>query len=1434
MTEIVPASITTTIAPSSSTSVVLNQAKKLISLTRSSDGQLRDRYSSYFPDYGDEPPLDLKSVLSREFASYNLSAFPDPYSESGSNFQESPDQTFNYNIGSDDSTHDGSFSEPKGNDILSNDEQRLALPLVGLVPASNGGPLDPAKIQEGADTINIVLSPTFGVEDESTGDITIIPQSEMSRLRANISDLTGLDVDRLVEEVSAVVGKIDAPLRVEEQHTQILRHEGARPKFKYTETTAQVVPSDDPHDPFIKVLSKKIEDGEIGGELGELISSGSSGNVASRRDSMTPSATNGDDVKVNVTTKTNIVNIFTFNIILSNSTAKNFSIDRTSPFKTNIETTATVDAGPNQSTLSVYKYSANEEGKDKSKGPGDPNTPELDKWLKILLKHQVSGKRGEGSLIQEAILKDASLLQLPGGLPSRPFYRKVDDKEDDSKPDSSEASAVTTEKNDIGPLGYTLAPTSANQSSGTLDGIVKFVESMGVGAIPTIFAGAIATYPFWMPLLAGGRRRRRREAPAKVDIPENWLSYLLGTRFGHNAKMSKRSTTATTPTTTTTTMSTFEVPLFTTTTNLHLVDSTLEPAETARTFLGKNFYPTTATTLTTVSQGGNSFQISKIKLAGPPIPPPTLSTFPSTTPESSSTTTTSFVAKPILKTQSLMDKWAELLKKQTPRTTPLAATTDKATAATPTMKPFSLSDFAIETNKNGVTLPENWKPSLQPYYNPLSSGSQDLKPVFLGATQLDFEPIHSGENEEPNFKPVVIGTDVSVSSSTVTEINFEPGKNAPIYTGVKSTDVPPNVWLTAEDIVTSLDQSDFDNQTEILAPSGGSQAQVQFDDGDESKNEIKSHIVSLGGDREAQIDLVVLKKPESPEDNFDSIPIIIPGLPLPNKSGWKRNPTAVSSKKPPSQSKLFIQSFLKEYNKTGEGDYSKPTLRPSSTASPSNQGSTVATFFGDDVKDEFGADTVNFFAKPVTLATFATGPNLNPVASRPKDTTFLPKEVVVNSQTIETHLTPEVANTILRTQTTDLANNNLKEEKVTLVSSSTSVYFTTPSYQDSGNEDSSSPGFTFGSNMPQDIDPSDVLKLAYGGSFATLVSDEDREREKAIDRLIQQLEREYNNTLARKSSAADRDTGGKSQLTNFRQETTGKWVYLSGTDRAQSQTQAENQVINFPGLALTASSGEILDLIKTMEREVMENNQTVNSDRKEDLEVVEPDRGEDDDKEIGLPEREIIYLNDETLKLFLDEPTEKNVAEVEAEVDLVTKMDDNILITDDEDKNAKPSELENEALNEDRVSTFIDSLEAATTTPPPTTLTALANIDDFDSSTEVENNTPPFPQGPLFLRADLTGSASASSTTTSTTEASATTTTPAPTAIEILTNVLSQSAAPLAGLSAASLAYGAAAMLPLWLPLALGKKRRKRAIVKKDNPNEYLLLKRLQNLNKPN
>ena len=45
----------------------------------------------------------------------------------------------------------------------------------------------------------------------------------------------------------------------------------------------------------------------------------------------------------------------------------------------------------------------------------------------------------------------------------------------------------------------------------------------------------------------------------------------------------------------------------------------------------------------------------------------------------------------------------------------------------------------------------------------------------------------------------------------------------------------------------------------------------------------------------------------------------------------------------------------------------------------------------------------------------------------------------------------------------------------------------------------------------------------------------------------------------------------------------------------------------------------------------------------------------------------------------------------------------------------------------------------------------------------------------------------------------------------VITKLLSEAAAPIAGLSAATLAYSAAAMLPVWLPAALAGKRKKRS-----------------------
>jgi hypothetical protein len=268
---------------------------------------------------------------------------------------------------------------------------------------------------------------------------------------------------------------------------------------------------------------------------------------------------------------------------------------------------------------------------------------------------------------------------------------------------------------------------------------------------------------------------------------------------------------------------------------------------------------------------------------------------------------------------------------------------------------------------------------------------------------------------------------------------------------------------------------------------------------------------------------------------------------------------------------------------------------------------------------------------------------------------------------------------------------------------------------------------------------------------------------------------------------------------------------------------------------LTASNAEILDLIKTMEKEV---NQTMNNDdvaidessltepqvknenesekniieNKAETNIIDNDSKENDENESDYSQHEIIYLNDETLLHFMDDLTTQSSNVPEKEVEM--KMDDTKLNPEINSINTDFEETEPIA-NEETLAEIVQEIPEEVTPPQlinyplveQTTPSAI--VIESDSNTEgsdLVNNTPPFPLGPLFVRSD----AAAATTTTTTTTTTASTTTLAPTAIEILTNVLSQSAAPLAGLSAASLAYGAAAMLPLWLPLALGKKKRRR------------------------
>lgn len=95
---------------------------------------------------------------------------------------------------------------------------------------------------------------------------------------------------------------------------------------------------------------------------------------------------------------------------------------------------------------------------------------------------------------------------------------------------------------------------------------------------------------------------------------------------------------------------------------------------------------------------------------------------------------------------------------------------------------------------------------------------------------------------------------------------------------------------------------------------------------------------------------------------------------------------------------------------------------------------------------------------------------------------------------------------------------------------------------------------------------------------------------------------------------------------------------------------------------------------------------------------------------------------------------------------------------------------------------------------------ALQKTKEILASTEAPKDSPPILPFKTTLRTTTTTTTPVTTTTTTTTTEG--------TPETILTKLLSEAAAPLAGLSAATLAYSAAAMLPVWLPAALGRKKR--------------------------
>jgi len=120
--------------------------------------------------------------------------------------------------------------------------------------------------------------------------------------------------------------------------------------------------------------------------------------------------------------------------------------------------------------------------------------------------------------------------------------------------------------------------------------------------------------------------------------------------------------------------------------------------------------------------------------------------------------------------------------------------------------------------------------------------------------------------------------------------------------------------------------------------------------------------------------------------------------------------------------------------------------------------------------------------------------------------------------------------------------------------------------------------------------------------------------------------------------------------------------------------------------------------------------------------------------------------------------------------------------------------LENQDYIEKKVNVNVaNSTTKSTSTPPSTSLTPARRTVSTTLPTTTAQTAPILP-----FRTTLR---------TTTTATSATTTTDG-TPQGVITRLLSEAAAPIAGLSAATLAYSAAAMLPVWLPAAIGRKKK--------------------------
>ncbi len=1317
----------------------------------------------------------------------------------------------------------------KSSSIVLDDIERLKIPLVGVPGAS------PADLPLNEDTINVIVSNTNqnGNEgDPGSPGVAIYPVSEVEKLKSNISTLTGVDLDELVRRVSSSIGEVTLPIRVHEQHTQLSDQGGQDiPQYKYTETVANVMPGSNPRDPHVNIVSKRYEDGNyLGGmdygrppipvPMNQVYSDGSDlpadispiRNLGPSLQEIAESAAHGENVKVNVSTKTNIVNVFTFNIFVNNGTSNNnsdgnnFTLVKGAPLRSSIQTTANIDTMENgaampTSSFSLYQYNANTMessnanpiptrlnggtgykkedwpmitplSSPSSSPPRSPASAELEKWLKILLNHQAYG---DGSnIVAEAVLKDASLTQIPE--PRGTLYRSDDAGQSDNNQVifqnllaqqqaallQQQQQQQQTQAPAIGPLGFRTNEAgevvdnsnSPKKSSSSEDkGLFHAIAS---SPIPTVLAGVAALTPYLTSVLGKKKKRRRRrrdaEAVAKpilanraVDIPEQWLGYLLGTRYANQVKKQVtkkplKTTKATTFMTPVTKRSAEDEgqELFTTTS---LFSSDDGDFVTSSLFSSQPWFDTTkaadplTSTKTTVftpvkrlNEGGTSSSKSSVSISR-------IRT--KTKDEDIEKDTTENIApesKSDGPTFNLLQHWASLynsVKTNTPNkakvpsrptpvfrpvTTTATPTTTTTRTTTTTQRPRPTTTFKASTAASTSTLTPDWKKAIDKNKWTRIPGDFGSKINRYGINSFYYGPPDT-TTELPDDKPIIEEA-VRVSVSTATEVNLVPKETSqspppteappvPKKNNIKSTNVPPSLWLTAKDILTNLGQKflyNHNNQNNNVKEQNDDMTNSPIVIIPVNENEPKPEV------NVAALKPLVSKKPIT-FINMNSLKQRTP----PPATETTTTTTTSRPRMPKPPSKSFVEAFLARYNKTVAAKTQNPAKIERVTKRPILL--TISSFATEAATASTTPSLVTKSPDPPVRPTYYIGT---------VEEVQLPPSVTVKSPVIKTDLTPQVMSTLLK--------NMDKKDNGQGSSGTGSVTLYSPAGKEGHNGGGGDAIFYANEEMHmrehEDIVPigrigvqapdgpeQNIRDVSNQMPETNLIGGSGSEQKSASLRphSYDVLEPGPDNQLISQLKLQLKDS---SALTHALEN--GQWIYES-----QSATNEVPRPQPFQSYSSIPKETQLLDWIKNLEQDI--------------------------------------------------QPTRK-----------------------------RPSNLDDTTPMPFSTWTSTEGTTAASTISTTTTTTTATTTTTTTTKPEVINDNR---IATLPVRRVQT-----TTTTTTTTTTASTTTTQATqkTLGEIVASALAQSAAPLAGLSAATLAYGAAAMLPVWLPFALGKKKRRR------------------------